>query len=234
MIAQDPTSKPRKPNVRIPYEVRLELKHEIAAHLRLHGSAHYDRLREDPRFSPYIGAQLGETGDKRLDRLIAEVRRTVPSARRQRGPAEPAQNAAAEGLGGQGALPSSAPVIISPSAMISGAAPVQVAIDQLQGLVQRRLPELERAIGACMNDLGELVDHKFYLKLVQEQRATVQAVATLTDRLQAQLGSARFISGLMGLVDRLAGTPEGREVARNEVRALAAECGGLLPLTGDT
>lgn len=74
MTDKDDNSGAAKPK-RMPAELRLKLVQAVSEHLLVHGNRNYDLLRESPEFSTYIGRQLGETGDKRLDRIVKGVKR---------------------------------------------------------------------------------------------------------------------------------------------------------------
>src|ERR1700712_4789471 len=82
MNAEDPPPAAAEKWARIPAAVRHKLKKAIEAHLRSYGSRHYDRLRDDPEFAPFIGTHRGEAGDKRLDRLTRDAKTPLPSLRR--------------------------------------------------------------------------------------------------------------------------------------------------------
>jgi hypothetical protein len=230
MSAEEQTARPRRAQVKIPAEVERKLRRAVDAHLSQHRGSRYELLREHPDFRPYIGLALGETGRKRLTRLIAEVRATAPSLRRG-GRESEARSTATEPPRAHAAPRPVSPVIISSADRVAGTGPVLFGYGQLQSIAERRLTELERAIDACINDVGEIVDLPTYLKLCHEQRAAVDSVAKLSDRFQAQLKSARFISGLNQLIEREI-APERREDIYDAIRALAAECGGLVPAPG--
>jgi hypothetical protein len=225
----EPLPKPRKPQAHIPEGVELRLRQAISQHLLTYRNKHYDRLREHPEFSPYIGRHLGETGRKRLTRLVAEVHKTAPSTRCKR---PPSTGAGAAELDCR-EPPSSAaalPVVVTPSEAFAGAGAVLVDAAQPQQLVQRRLPELERAIAACINEIGEIIDPRLYDKLLRMQLTAIDAVAKLSDRFQAQFSSARFVTGLMSLIEReFADRPDRLAAIQDQIRALAAACGGLVP-----
>jgi hypothetical protein len=230
MDPHDETSpKPRTPQVKIPPDVERRLRQAISEHLLTYRSKHYERLRELPEFRPYIGLHLGETGRKRLTRLIAEVRATAPSTRRTPPPG-PAAGTAERHQAEPAAPPTCQPVVITASEALAAAVPVLVGYAQLQQMVQRRLPELEGAIAACKNELGEIIDPRSYIKLGQELRATVDAVAKLADRFQAQFGNSRFLIGLKSLIaEEFAHEPERHAGFEARVGMLAAQCHGLMP-----
>src|SRR5690242_19454295 len=99
MSANDPSSKARKPSSKIPDDVDLKLRHAIDQRLRAGGRLNYMPLREHPDFSPYIGLDLGETGRKRLVRLVADVKASLPKGARGRRWASSCSTSPGDGVG---------------------------------------------------------------------------------------------------------------------------------------
>jgi hypothetical protein len=223
MSAQEPASaKPPK----MPAGVRLKLHHAIAKHLSLYGGRKYDLLREDPEFRPYIGKHLGETGDKRLDRAVKEVRASLP--KRRPGVSGQHGTATLRSAGAGEATPEE-----SVTQIFSAASASRIGFSELQSLIQERIPELKRHLAATQNEQGDLVSWQLYVKLSTELRQMTRTVAELGARFQAQLNTDEFLEGLDNCLAReFAAEPERFRELRGRINDLVAQCGGL-PATGE-
>src|SRR5262245_913665 len=90
MSPEDPNEPASAPKwQRLPGPIHLKLTHLIAEHLRTHGSARYEDLRDRPAFAPWFGSHLGHRGEKRFDRLVKSVKRNQPRKTARRSTSDP-------------------------------------------------------------------------------------------------------------------------------------------------
>jgi len=219
----------------MPSAVRHALRRRIDAHLRTHGSRNYDLLREDPEFAPYIGKHLGAAGEKKLDRLISDVRATIPGLR-SRDPARSASVGKADVA--EPRVPQAsravATINVSPAQILSGGAMAVVGFRELQLLYEYALPDLDRAIRDCRNADGELTDGDLLVKLHRERRATVDALGRLQDMFLGGLSKSALMERMIERV--LAEQPDDPDRARAfraDVSAIFHEFAGLPATTSE-
>ena len=221
-----PTTKPARG---IPTRVQLKLKSAIRALLEEHGSRRFrHHLREDPEFSPWVGYDVGrggETGDKRLDRLVAEVKKEIAAAKRRgRLGAAPATAVAVRPIGQREGS-------TTPAQVLGGSPSAALGHEEIERLASRCLPELDAAMAACHDETG-LVDIDGYVKLARERRATLMTLADLSQRFQSQRNSNAFLTAIW---DRIAqefrDEPERGRTFFADMNTIAAALSGL-PLTG--
>jgi hypothetical protein len=189
MSAEDQSPEPPKPYSRIPAQVLLNLERRIEAHLRTHGNRNYHLLREDPEFAPFIGKDLADKGEKKLDRLIAKLRKTRPSIRagalRGAMPAEKAQD--------QQWTPPAVEVLPATRAeILSGSQHAILGYDELQALVAQTLPRLRGAINNLHNERGEVEHNGDLVKLAREYRETIKDIAALQQQILSAVNSTKF------------------------------------------
>lgn len=174
-----------KPERGIPAAVRQKLKEAIRAHLKEHGSRRNRHLlREHPELSSWIGADVGsngETGDKRLDRLVKEVKAELARAKRGVPPvlkpsSTPDAQARTDPLAG----------------VLAGGEPV-LGYAELQARLRGRLVLIEEVMEGCV-EAGQVND---LLKLSREHRAIVSASATLAGKFNAAMKSAEVQKRLL-------------------------------------
>jgi chorismate mutase len=228
MNAEDPAPAAAEKWARIPGEVRKKLRKAIEAHLRSYGSRHYDRLRDDPEFAPFIGTHRGEAGDKRLDRLIRDVKSTLPSLRRSsRVFDDVADDPSAHGRGRQESERTTS-VPASTAQILAGTRAAIVGYAQVQHLLEQHLPILDRAIADLHNELGECTDDSKLAVLLRERRATVKDMAALAAQSLATLASSACLERVF---ERLAAEhpddPERTRALLGDINDIMRECGGL-------
>jgi hypothetical protein len=232
---ETPPTAPKK-GAHMPSTVRAALRRRIDAHLRTHGSRNYDLLREDPEFAPYIGKRLGAAGEKKLDRLIRDVRATIPALRSRRparsGSIGEADVAEARVL----QAPRAVEVInVSPAQILSGGAMAVVGFRELQLLHEQALPDLDRAIRDCRNEKGDLTDGDLLAKLYRERRATVDSMGKLHDTFMGGLSKSALMQRLIERV--LAEQPDDPDRARAfraDINAILREFAGLPATTSES
>lgn len=184
MIDQDDDTPPAKPKRGIPAAALSKLKPAVKAHFAVHEGRNRRLLREDPKFSPWIGYDVGksgETGDKRLDRLFQEVEREAALAKRLRShalpnPSRPEAETSADPLG----------------RVLAGGSPV-VGFAELQASLRSRRQWIERAMNGCL-EVGQLDDA---LKLSREHRAIIRDSAALAASFNAAMKSAELQKRLL-------------------------------------
>lgn len=213
---------------RMPGAVRLELDREIIRHRREHGSRHYELLREDRRFAPWIGLHRGDAGEKRLDRYIAELRQNQP--RKMGGEAKALANPSATtelSCPGQGlANPGGA------ASFLDGGAAVMSYAELQAGFRATRI-WLEQAMMACENELGEIAKPEEALRFSRELRAVLRDSAALTRSFHADLNSEAFMGRVIERVE--AEHPDDPDKARElqaDIHQIFADCGGLAAIGG--
>lgn len=169
-------------------QTRLKLQQDIADHLKRHGPVAYEVVRDHADYAPWFGTHLGHRGEKRFDRMVEKVRARQPRKVSGGRPAASDQTAA-------GVL---APVAertahVEVKQLASGGAP---SFEALQGLLVRRLNELEIAISDCFNEDGEIIDLEAYGTLSTLQQRALSATAQLSKQYHSAL-SAPAVMELM-------------------------------------
>jgi len=219
MIDQDDDTPPAKPKRGIPAAVLSKLKPAVKAHFAVHGSRK-DRhlLREDPKFSPWIGYDVGkngETGDKRLDRLFEEAKRDT--ARAQRRPPG----------GGALLLADQAKVPLHPRDQVLAASAPVIGHAELQARLRRRLATIEDALDSCSAE-GVLLERRDFIQLSQEYRAIVRDSANLARSYHADMRSAELQRRLLeAAFAALGGDQEKAEGLAAAFDQIFDECTGL-------
>lgn len=170
----------------VPAPVQLEVKAAIKIHFKQHGRRkRRSLLREDPRFSPWIGYDVGkngQTGKKALDRLVAEVDQEVAAARR-RGPlsliVSSVSSVAPEGEGPEDTL----------AQVMAGGAPA-LSFAELQDDLRSDRALIKQAMQDCAD--GELL-----IKLSRECRAIARDSAALLATFNAAMKSQKLQKRLL-------------------------------------
>lgn len=210
---------------RMPGSVRLKLDHAIAHHLRAHGARHYDLLRDDPAFAPWIGFHLGARGEKRLDRAIADVRRF------QKKKLSRSAAAADRGLEVDPDIGAHEPpdfAQASPAQRLAGAGAAIISYDELQSDLRRRRRRLEAAMDACLNEHGETVKPDLYLKLSREHRALVADSASLAKRFHADINSQVVLERVITRVLHAhADDPQSARALLTDINNIVQGAGGI-------
>lgn len=182
---------------RMPGAVRLKLDHAIADHLRTHGARHYDLLRDDPAFAPWIGSHLGARGEKRLDRAIRDARRFQ---KKKLGRSASSTALAVDDALDAAAGEPSGPPAGSPAQRFAAVGAAVVSYDELQGELRRGRRQLEAMMAACLNEDGEPAKPDLYLKLSRERRALINDSANLAKRYHADLNSQAVMERVVARV----------------------------------
>lgn len=214
---------PPKPYSRIPEPVLRNLEDRIEAHLRTHRNRGYDLLRDDPEFAPYIGKHLGDKGEKKLDRLIAKLRKTRPSIRASalRG-APPAEQAQVQ----QRISPAVEVLPATRAEVLSGSQHAILGYDEIQSLFARTLPRIESAINNLHNEKGEVEHNGDLVKLAREYRETVKDIASMQQNMVSAVRTTKFLKGLFELLGReFLNEPERAHALFAGVHDLMRECG---------
>jgi hypothetical protein len=214
----------------IPAFVRDKLKQAVREKLAEHGPRRCrPLLREDPEFSAWIGKTVGkngETGDKRLDRLIAEVKAEQAIKGRK---ARAVARFDGVGFDRQG----SGSDVAEPE--LPGGQSTGVGQDEIQRLARQGLAELTRSMAACLGDDGFIQDADDYVKLSRERRATLETIASLGQRFQNLQNNGAFVEALWTRISReFASEPIRRRAVAKDLNAIAVAHGGLPLTTGKT
>ncbi|CAN7422355.1 hypothetical protein LJR219_002712 [Phenylobacterium sp. LjRoot219] len=209
----------------MPGSVRLKLDRAIADHLKVHGARHYDLLRDDPAFAPWIGSHLGARGEKRLDRAIRDVRR-FQMKKLGRG-AAPTALAVDDALDAAAGEPLEHPAG-SPVQRFAAVGAAVVSYDELQGELRRGRRQLEAMMAACLNEDGEPVKPDLYLKLSRERRALITDSANLAKRYHADLNSQAVMERVLARVlEAHAGDPEGAHALITDISNIIRDATGI-------
>lgn len=205
----------------MPGALRLKLDRAIERHLSEHRSRHYDLLRRDPNFAPWIGAALGSRGEKRLDRYIREVKERL--ARRGRRRVATQQLHEVQPNGARGSAYDAEDV----GAPLAGAGPA-FSYEELQASNRRILTALERAMEDCRDDEGAIVHYDRYTKLSREHRARQITTAELLKRYSADSRDPSLLNRVVALLlEAHSGDPEQARALIQTISELVRETGGI-------
>lgn len=224
-----PTSAPKY--ARMPGDVRLKLDRAIDDHLRAHGSRHYDLLRDNPAFAPWIGSHLGARGEKRLDRAIRDVRLAQKKKLRR--------TAASTARAADAALEAAACEPLdhsqdSPAQRFAAVGSAVVSHDELQGELRGRRRHLKAMMDACLNEDGEVENFDRYLRLSREHRALVTDSANLAKRYHADLNSKAVMERVVARVLKdHAGDPDGGHALIADISNIFRDTTGIAAIGED-
>lgn len=211
---------------RMPGSVRLKLDHTIADHLRAHGARHYDLLRNDPAFAPWIGTHLGERGKKRLDRAIRDVRRF--QKQKMHGRSAPPTAWAADDASNTAARDPLDDLAVEPTQRFAAVGAAVISYDELQEELRRRRWQLERAMGRCLDEDGDPVKPDLYLKLSREHRALINDSANLAKRYHADLNSKAVMERVVSrLLEERADDPQSAHAIIDHISNVFRETTGI-------
>jgi len=215
MIDQDDSTPPAKPRRGLPAAVLSELKPAVRAHYAVHEGRNRRLLREDPKFSPWIGYDVGkngETGDKRLDRLFKEVVREAALAKRLRPHAlPPPSRPEAETLSG------------TAERVLAGGSPV-LGYAELQASLRGNRQWIEQALMDCVQ-AGRLDDA---LKCNRALLSIVTASTDLTEKFNAAMNSAELQQRVLAAAfESHAGDLEKAKGLADAIDQIFTECTGL-------
>lgn len=181
----------------MPGAVRLKLDQAIADHLRTHGARHYDLLRDNPAFAPWLGSHLGARGEKRLDRAIRDLR--CAKAKRLGRGAIAAAGAGAVAQEGAARDPADT-LADDPAQRVASAGAAVVSYDELQAELRLHRSQIQRAIAECLDEDGVLQHPLLFMKLSRELRALVSDSANLTKRYHGDLNSEAAVKQLLDAI----------------------------------
>lgn len=201
----------------MPAALRLELESAVAAHIKQHERGrHYGLLRDDPRFSPWIGPHLGHRGEKYLDRVVARVLESQERVRRlKRRPAAPGTDskpALGRELGDAGA----------------------VRFSDLMGDLSEQRSALKAEQAACYDGDGDMKDLDRWLIIAAEVRAVDKATLEVSKQYQATLKPAEVRAAInQRIAQELAGDPERARRLADDLNAIIRQHTGLNGTSGN-
>lgn len=210
----------------MPSDARHALSEAIFEQVELYGKPQHRMLREDDRFSPWIGMHTGGNGDKKLDRFIAKLRKTQPKkmtrVRGARGaPADGTVREHSEGLRHDGRV-GHGPFSVEFTAAGAGV----ISSDELHQRLRRSLALLERAMEGCFNEDGELKDAALFATLDQRFLSTVDKCMRLTERLNDAIENPALHKLLLAAAVN-AVAPERRGEVEDQMNALIRDYSGM-------
>lgn len=221
----------------MPAGLALVMLKAVAEHRRLYGSANYDLLREQPEFKPWIGRATGETGRKRLNRMVAKVKRPLPSDRTKphqgRGINEEQlewarRESERANSGEQNAFP------ISARQLMAGGAPVLEVLGTMGALLQQTIADVQCIREGAYRDSKSghegraAIDPDLALRAAREARELAKALGEYQRFHTAILRDVEFARGLMVILrEENADDIAKRDRMLMRVKELIHQLGGL-------
>ncbi|MDP3173683.1 MAG: hypothetical protein Q8M88_04535 [Phenylobacterium sp.] len=209
---------------RMPGAVQLQLERAIFSHMRKHGSRHYDLLRDDPQFAPWIGTHLGPRGEKRLDRLINRLRSNQPIKVRQS--TNPSLRNSPSGAQQQPEVrPDHSPEC--ETYVLTGATGA-LSYEEIEHQLRKLARNLEAVIKGCFNEYGEMTRPDLFFRSTREYRAILKAGADLAKSYNEQLNSDVFLKPLLERISQLkADDPKQADKLGEDIQELFLYAGGI-------
>lgn len=197
----------------------MKLDQAIEHHLSQHAAQHYDLLRDDPEFAPWLGSALGSRGEKRLDRYIRQVKdRLAARAKRRAAPFARTWTPTSSHI--EDAPDETGPFSDEAAAVLSYA--------ELQDETRLTLGLLRTALEACVNAHGEIVNEQRFLKLLRAHRETITASANLARRFSADVRDPSVIDRVINrALQESSGDPARAHALIQDISEIVRETGGL-------
>lgn len=211
----------------------------VALNRREFGNQRYDLLRSDPEFEPWIGSSTGETGRKRLQRMVNKVREPLPHDRtkpHQYRDLNEEQHAWANVETAEANAQSSLPLRLTPSQVMAGGGAALTGFAALQDLIANGPEDLQRIRAAALVEdrsaPGGLraLDPKLLLKTVVASADFAKKVADLQRDYNSIFPTVAFAEGVMRIALEAAGDDrEARRAVATNLGSLVQQLNGLSP-----
>ena len=237
MSSQDETPSTAKlSHERMPPALERQLLIAVAEHRRQYGSKHYPLLREHPDFEPWIGKRTGETGRKRLQRVVKRVSKRLPEDRTRPHKGRDVnddQVAWAEERAATANAGSGVPIVVSPAQIMAGGGLALTGFVELARMLKNGPADLELVRQAALADdpdgAGKFaIDPELLLKAIRAQSDWVDKVERLSARFASVFATTEFAEGVVQLITvNLAHLPEERDATLQDLNDLVRQLGGL-------
>ena len=234
----DPYEEPAKktPNP-VPAAAALEMLQAVAEHRRLYGSVNYHLLRQRPEFAQWIGHATGETGRKRLNRMVAKVKRPLPPDRTKPHQGREVNDAQLEWAHRESARASAgenSAFPVSARQLMAGGAPTLEVLSTMGALLQQAIADVQCIREAAYRDSktgheGRVAaDPDLALRAAREARALAKSLGEYQRFNTAIFREVEFSRGLVVIIaEETADDLARRDRLMTRLKELIHRLGGL-------